>query len=135
MRRPVALVSLFVVLIVGTAVGVTIWRYEGAMQSRAQALVSAADEAHTRAAAVAVWHEREAMNENLLTSKVRNGAEITGADRELRAVLERMAVLGADTGREGELEDEIGPANRRFLRVFASVRAQRRAGMIRRPRR
>src|SRR5689334_22514251 len=77
--RRVASVSLAVVTIIATAVGVTIWRYQVAQSDGATAVRASRDASNARELIALVWHQRESMNEYLFGAAPDVAAEISTA--------------------------------------------------------
>src|SRR5256885_16639717 len=65
--RKIAMASTAAVVLMATATGVTIWRYNHALAAGRQALTARSEDSQARQAAIAFWQQREAMNEFLLT--------------------------------------------------------------------
>ena len=79
------------VLLVATAFGLTIWRYEHAQRSGRTALDERGDRLRAEEAAKIFWHEREAINEYLITGEPDVLAEVRSLQTEFRRVTERVA--------------------------------------------
>jgi methyl-accepting chemotaxis protein len=92
--RRVASVSLAVVTVIATAVGVTIWRYQVAQSDGAIAIRASHDSSNARELIALFWHEREAMNEYMLAA----GPEVTAELSTTRRVFARTAAtIAAET--------------------------------------
>jgi signal transduction histidine kinase/ActR/RegA family two-component response regulator len=108
-------VAISSVLLVATAFGLTIWRYEHAHQSGKTALDERGDRLRAEEAAKVFWHEREAINEYLITGEPDVLAEIRSLQTEFRRVTERAA-------EEDEIQGtglaQVRIANGRLLREF-----------------
>lgn len=115
-------VAISSVLLVATAFGLTIWRYEHAQQSGRTALDERGDRKRTEEAAKIFWHEREAINEYLITGEPDGLAEVRSLQTEFRRVTEGVA--------EGdEIESyalaQVRVANTRLSREFEFLRNER----------
>lgn len=109
------------VVLVATAFGLTIWRYEHAQQGGRTALDERGDRKRTEEAAKIFWHEREAINEYLITGEPDVLAEIRSLQTEFRRVTEGVA-------EEDETQRialaQVRVANGRFLREFEFQRVE-----------
>src|SRR6266496_854263 len=90
--RRILIATSIVIPILGIAVGASIWRYEHALGKTSVALSARAEALKGREAEAAFWHEREAMNEYLLTADGIVLPEIAG---EGKAFEQATADLGA----------------------------------------
>jgi methyl-accepting chemotaxis protein len=80
--RRVAIVSVAVIAVIAAAVGVTIWRYQVALDERGTALDVSADANGTTQLVASFWHEREAINEYLLVPTAPLLSEIAASQRQ-----------------------------------------------------
>ena len=110
------------VLLVATAFGLTIWRYEHAQKGGRTALDERGDRKRTEEAAKIFWHEREAINEYLITEEPDVLAEIRSLRTEFRRVTE--AVAEEDETQRIALA-QVRVANGRLLREFEFQREER----------
>ena len=107
------------ILLVATAFGLTIWRYELAQESGRAALVEGADRLSSERAATVFWHEREAINEYLLTGRADVLVEIDSLRTEFVALTES---LNEDNWNQRRNVANTRVANDRFLQVFEGHR-------------
>jgi hypothetical protein len=86
----IASASALIVVLVATAVGVTIWRYEHALAQSDRALEARSEEVHGEEAATAFWKEREAMNEYLVTPADELASEVAAAQARFNELTNRL---------------------------------------------
>src|SRR5215208_442377 len=98
----IALAILVVVALVAAAVGVTVWRYDYALNESDAAQVSTFEQYSSQKATSAFWHEREAMNEYLLLHESELLDEID-EQRAAFARIKRELPPGGDQDRESTL--------------------------------
>ncbi len=103
------------VVLVATAFGLTIWRYEHAQQSRKTALSERGDRLRAEEAAKVFWQGREAINEYLITGEPDVLAEIRSLQTEFRRVTERAA---EEDEIQGTGLTQVRIANGALLREF-----------------
>jgi hypothetical protein len=124
----VALAILVTVALLGTAVGVTIWRYHHALGKSDAAQVSTSEEYSSQRAATAFWHEREAMNEYLLLGE----AELLGEVEEQGAAFARLGKElppGDDQALEAGMIDEATKANEAYIDTFMKLKGRPEAAL------
>ncbi len=112
------------VVLVATAFGLTIWRYEHAQQGGKTALDERGDRKRTEEAAKIFWHGRKAINEYFITGDADVLAEVRSLQAEFRRVTESVA-------EEDETQivalGQVRVANGRLLREFEFQREERAA--------
>jgi hypothetical protein len=117
--RRVAAVSLAAVVVIGAAVGLTIWRYEDALSRASVALDAHGDAALTQTLVATFWHEREAMNEYFLAPSPAVSNEVSAQQTRFAAT---SATLGASqTPVESRLRQQAAAANTGFYALFTRV--------------
>ena len=122
----IALASVVILLLCAGAVGATIWRYELALGESAHALEARAEAFRAEQANSALWREREAMNEYVVTKEADTLAEISARRAEFARVTDG---LGSDAPSEARLVSRARSANAAFVGVFdAFHRSHGRAG-------
>jgi hypothetical protein len=107
-RRRVTAVSIGIVVLIAVAVGVTIWRYQDALARSAVATDAYHDAALTSGLTRTFWHEREAMNEYLVSPGPTLRAEVDGLQREFSVTSATLAV--AESGAESALRARAATA-------------------------
>jgi signal transduction histidine kinase/ActR/RegA family two-component response regulator len=115
-------VAISSVLLVATAFGLTIWRYEHAQQGGKTALDERGDRKRAEEAAKIFWHERGAINEYLITGDPDALAEIRSLQVEFRRVTEGVA---DDDETQIIALAQVRVANGRLLREFEFQREER----------
>jgi signal transduction histidine kinase len=120
----VVVVAISSVLLVATAFGLTIWRYEHAQQGGKTALDERGDRKRTEEAAKIFWHGRKAIDEYLITGEADLLAEIRSLQTEFRRVTESVAEED-ETQRVALAQVRV--ANGRLLREFEFQREERAA--------
>lgn len=90
--RRIALSTTVIVLLLGTAVGVTVWRYEHAASLDAAARRALASRAQAEVVEAAFWREREAMNEYVVRPTQALAREVATHHHTFRSA---TATLGA----------------------------------------
>ncbi len=120
---PIGVVAVASVVLVGTAFGLSIWRYENAQENGRAALTERADQLRSQQAAKVFWHEREAINEYLLTGRPEVLSEINSLRAEFQQLTEGLAEGDAIQMRAVA---RLRAANARFLGEFDRRRADRR---------
>jgi methyl-accepting chemotaxis protein len=119
-QRIVAVTATMVTLI-AAAVGVTIWRYEQALAASAVAIDAYRDAALTAQLTAVFWHEREAMNEYLLTPQSEIAEEVNRLEREFAST---AATLGmTEPAGESRLRSAAAAGNGSVVGLFSQVRA------------
>jgi methyl-accepting chemotaxis protein len=111
----IRLASTLILLLLSTAVGVTIWRYNAALDRSNRALVSRSEEYRAEQATAAFWHEREAMNEYIVSHDAGLPAEVTAAQARFAAATNG---LGSDAPAEALLVQSARTGNGSILRTF-----------------
>jgi signal transduction histidine kinase/ActR/RegA family two-component response regulator len=119
MGRSIGVVALSSVLLVAAAFAATIWRYEHSQRLGRSALAEHADRLRVEQAAKIFWHEREAINEYLITKEPAVLREI----EHLRVEFLRLTE-GLDRGKkvEARLVTLARTANGRLLLEFEMSR-------------
>ncbi len=110
------------VVLVATAFGLTIWRYEHAQESRKTALSERGDRLRAEEAAKVFWQEREAISEYLITGEPEVLAEIRSLQTEFRRVTKRAA---EEDEIQGTGLTQVRIANGALLREFEFQLAER----------
>jgi methyl-accepting chemotaxis protein len=127
--RRVALVSLAVVAVIAVAVGVTIWRYEAALD---RASVALNDRKNARLAAVLTttfWEERNALDTYLARpSPVTSAATIKYRDQFRNLATQ---IRNAATARDARVLGQAVAAEARYYAVFTGLRGDAGIGVIR----
>jgi methyl-accepting chemotaxis protein len=117
--RRIVLATTIVTALIGTAFGVTIWRYQDSHAASSRALESRRDGLVAQQATTLFWHEREAANEYLLTGSAAILAEV----QTQRAAFERVTnPLGADVPAEAALAAKARAQNALFVSTFEQNR-------------
>jgi signal transduction histidine kinase/ActR/RegA family two-component response regulator len=101
-RLPVGVATSLIVLLLAAAFGGTIWRYEHAQSEARAALELRGDRLRDRAASTVQWHEREAINEYLITGAPGALAEVKAQQAEFARLTERKLTPGGDSPELGE---------------------------------
>jgi diguanylate cyclase (GGDEF)-like protein len=117
--RRIAAASAIVVVLLAGATGVTIWRYEQALDETDKALQVQVEDLRLEQAATFFWRERETMNEYLLTPSAQLLDELASEHHSFDSV---TSGLGDDQPREGARVKGSQAANRAFLAVFRRIR-------------
>ena len=112
---PIGLVAIVSVVLVAAAFGLSIWRYEEAQHHGREALADRADRLRTEEAAKVFWHERDAMNEYLLTRRPEVLTEIDSVRAEFLRLT--AGLTDADPIQVRQL-GRLRGANGRLLREF-----------------
>jgi signal transduction histidine kinase/ActR/RegA family two-component response regulator len=115
-------VAISSVLLVATAFGLTIWRYEHAQQRGRTALDERGDRMRTEEAAKVFWHERESITEYLVAGEPGVLAEVRSLQAEFRRLTEGVADVDEI---EGFALAQVRVANGRLLREFEFQRNER----------
>jgi hypothetical protein len=127
-RRIVPAVALVVVLL-GGAVGASIWRYQVALHESALRGIAHAEVVQTQKTIAHFWHEREAANEHLLIGTAGTANELSA---QAKAFIMDSKGLGADVPAERALADRSRAANAAFVATFEKRRgAATRGGSAR----
>jgi methyl-accepting chemotaxis protein len=126
----IALAILVVVVLVTAAVGVTIWRYNYALQESDAAQVSTFEQYSSQKASTAFWHEREAMNEYLLISEADLLDEIDEQRTAFARIKSELPPKG-DQDREARLVVEAVEANDAYVVAFTALRNRPDAAVAR----
>ncbi|MDP9491627.1 MAG: ATP-binding protein [Actinomycetota bacterium] len=112
---PIGLVAIVSVVLVAAAFGLGIWRYEEAQQHGRAAMADRADRLRTEEAAKVFWHERDSMNEYLLTRRPEVLSEIGSLRAEF---LQLTAGLAEGDPIQDRQLARLRGANDRLLREF-----------------
>jgi methyl-accepting chemotaxis protein len=123
-RRILIAIAVFIALL-GSAVGVSIWRYEVALSDAEQRDTAHAEQLQAQQASTHFWREREAANEYLLGGSPEYEAEVRSEATEFAKVTEG---LGADVPAELALADQSRAANAAFLTAFLEHRSSAAGG-------
>ena len=118
---PIGVVAMVSVVLVAAAFALTLWRYEHAQQSGREALAASADRLRTEEAAKVFWHEREAINEFLVTGRPSVLREVAALRTEFFVLTEGLAE-GESSSQVSALA-ELRSANARLLREFEATRS------------
>src|SRR5579864_2863477 len=95
--RKIAIASTAVLVLLSTAIGVTIWRYSYASGLSSDALKARSEDFRSEQAATALWREREVMNEYALSKESGLLAEVAAAQASFARVTNG---LGSDVPAE-----------------------------------
>ncbi len=117
--RRVAAVSVATVVAISAAMGITIWRYESAQTAASEALDARADSRNASELKAVFWHEREAMNEYLLTPGPALLNEVRSTAAGFDATAEGVTLEGTE---ERKLIEQARVANAAFLAAFMQGR-------------
>jgi signal transduction histidine kinase len=124
-QRPARRAALAAALIIGLLAGafaLTIWSYHSASADGRRALESRSDNVRVDRATAVFWHEREAMNQYLLTGDPAALAEA----RDRHAALDRtLGAISVDSVREGRLIARTRRANAALVRTFERALRER----------
>jgi methyl-accepting chemotaxis protein len=120
--RSIALASAAVVALVAAAFGITLWQNSQAHAQAQAERAARAETLQTSQAGADFWHEREAMNEYLLTHDAPKLSEVRA---EARSFHELMVRLGAGVAPEAQMARDAGVANGAFLTTFEDGRSAR----------
>jgi methyl-accepting chemotaxis protein len=123
--RRIAVASALIIVLIGAAFAVTIWRYQHSHSASNHALAVRQERLAAEKASTLFWRERESMNEFLLDGDPAILAEIGDEHRSLNQVTDG---LGADVPVENALVTRARQANDKFIAVFDSARGASRAG-------
>src|SRR6266496_1232263 len=118
--RRVLAVSVATVAVIATAVGVTIWRYEGALASSRVAIDAQSDAIRTTKLGIIFWHQREAMNEYFFEPSPAILREIATQRNHFAATAASLAV--GESPAETRLRVRAETANARFFALFGRIR-------------
>ncbi len=118
--RRVLAVSVVAVAVIATAVGVTIWRYEGALASSRAAIDAQSDAIRTTKLGTIFWHQREAMNEYFFEPSPAILREVATQRNHYAATSASLAV--GESPAETRLRVRAGIANARFFALFGRIR-------------
>jgi methyl-accepting chemotaxis protein len=119
-RRRVLIVSAAIVALIAAAVGVTIWRYEYALSLSAVTTDAYHDAALTATLSTTFWHEREAMNEYLVTP---GPAGLTEVNKLKDEFADTTATLGiGESSAESQLRAQAAAGNKVLYGQFVQVR-------------
>jgi methyl-accepting chemotaxis protein len=124
----IAVASVVVVILLATAVAVTISRYDHALTESALAQESTEEVALTQQAATAFWNEREAMNEYLLLRDSELLTEIDKARGEVAQIKTELAG-SAPQSSEVTLAERAATANDAYVAEFNALRTRPRAAL------
>jgi hypothetical protein len=117
--RRVASVSLAVVTVIATAVGMTIWRYQVAQSDNAAAVTDSRDASSAKELLALFWHEREAMSEYLLGASQDLSGEIAKARRTF---LKTAAAIRPSTARAARAVSQARAGDAGLFAVFDAVK-------------
>jgi methyl-accepting chemotaxis protein len=117
--RRVMAVSVAVVAIIATAVGVTIWRYEVAVASANATVDARGDAAITKRLVATFWHQREAMSEYMLRPSPAILQEIAVQRSQYAAVAARLIT---ESAAEARLRVQSAAGNTRYVALFEHLR-------------
>jgi methyl-accepting chemotaxis protein len=118
-ERRVIAVSVVIVALIATAVGVTIWRYQDALARSAVATDAYHDAALTSDLSRVLWHEREAMNQYLVAPEPAVLAEANGLRRQFASTSATLAI--GESAAESRLRAQAAAGNERLNTVFSQV--------------
>jgi methyl-accepting chemotaxis protein len=118
--RRVLAVSVAVVALIATAVGVTIWRYEAAIASSNVAVDANGDAVLTTRLVATFWHQREAMHEYFFTPSPTILREISGQGDRFAGTAASLAV--GEAADEARFRVRAATANTQFLALFGQVK-------------
>jgi methyl-accepting chemotaxis protein len=104
--------------LLGGAVGVSIWRYEGALHYGTLRAQAYAEQLQAQRASTHFWHERNAANEYLVGGFF---GTLQKVQTEARAFTKATADLGLDAPREQSLAQRSRAANAAFVATFQQV--------------
>jgi methyl-accepting chemotaxis protein len=124
----IAVASLVTVALLATAVGVTVWRYDHAVNKAREAQESTAEVALTERAATAFWNQREAMNEYLLL----RDPELIGEIDQMRARFSEIKselASGSHQTAQATLATRAAAANDAYVTEFKTVRTRPRLAL------
>jgi methyl-accepting chemotaxis protein len=123
--RRIALASALIIVLLGAAFGVTIWRYQHSHSVANRALEVRAERLRAEQAVVLFWRERESMNEYLLNGDPVILQEITTERADFDVVTRG---LGADVPSEAALVSKAQAANDAFIAEFERLRGRATKG-------
>jgi methyl-accepting chemotaxis protein len=118
--RRIVLASVGVLVLLGAAVGISIWRYEHAIAMKDGARDVRIESMHAEAAGTAFWRERESANEYLL---VGTPAVLSELAVQHAAFNGATAGLGRDAASEAALVARARAANDAFIATFDQNRS------------
>jgi methyl-accepting chemotaxis protein len=117
--KRIALASALVVALLAAAVGISLWRYEHAVDRFHFVVATEAERARVEEASVDFWREATAANEFLLKPSAALMDELRVAHADFRAA---MATLGTDDPEEGNFAAAARSANEEFVARFERLR-------------
>jgi Methyl-accepting chemotaxis protein (MCP) signalling domain len=117
--RRILIATVAAVPLLAIALGIAIWRYEHAIARKDTALTARAEATQVSQGQTEFWHEREAMNEYLLTARAPVLVEIAGQKAEFDA---SVRGLRTDTAEETALIGQAASANDTLVSTFDQVR-------------
>jgi methyl-accepting chemotaxis protein len=117
-RRIVLMIALTIALL-SSSVGVSIWRYEIALNQAAKRDASRAEQLQSERASTHFWREREAANEYLLNGKAEYSGELLA---EAKAFTKEMRGLGSGSTAELALAERSREGNIAFVATFEQQR-------------
>ena len=117
--RRVMAVSVAVVAVIATTVGVTIWRYEATIASSNVAVDAHGDAVLTTRLVATFWHQREAMHEYFFTPSAAISREISNQADQFAATAAALGV--SQSAEEARFRLQAARANTRFLALFRRV--------------
>ena len=116
----IAVASAAILVLLATAIGVTIWRYSHAIGLSSDALKARSEEFRSEQAATAFWREREAMNEYVISKDAGLLTEATAAQASFTRVTDG---LGSDVPAEASLIAQSRAANDAYVALFGERRS------------
>jgi methyl-accepting chemotaxis protein len=126
----IAIASVVTVVLLATAVGITISRYDHALSESALAQASTSQVAVTEQSATAFWRQREAMNEYLLIRDRELLVEVEEARVRVSRVQHELP-RGVDQSAKAALADQIAAANDGYVAQFKALESRPRAALRR----
>jgi hypothetical protein len=118
--RRILIAAIAILPLLAAAVAISIWRYEVAVDKKDQALAERVEAAYAQDAIVAVWHEREAINEYLLQPKT----EILEEIEVQRKAFDSTEAATAVFPEERDLFAAAKRDNERLLLTFDQARGK-----------
>jgi methyl-accepting chemotaxis protein len=116
-----------ILALIAAAVGVTIWRYNHAIDTSQDALTARSEQFRAERAARSFWREREVMNEYLLSHEP---ALLKELDQQRASFEKTTGGLGADVPEEAALVARASRANDAFNRTFEQSRSAKRPAQV-----
>jgi hypothetical protein len=116
----IAFASMAILVLLASAIGVTIWRYSHAIGLSSDALKARSEEFRSEQAATAFWREREAMNEYVISKDGVLLTEVTAAQATFSHATDG---LGSDVPLEARLIARSRAANDAYVALFSGRRS------------